>query len=411
MKNQAVAFCVVCLVALLTIAMFSGCSLDLSPGTQLSGQECLQDGDCLNSFSCIDRRCTPRNVRRASGGDTAYEQPNDDISIGPDAPPQDASPIGIDIDVEPPPNCQPGQRFCVDDATAGRCRVVPGGGVVVEATRCRSNQSCENGVCTNDPVVNDGCCDGGCGSNQFCSNCKCQAYDEQICRFQDQPCVQEGSFINNYYCTKLTGSGELRCYGTCDRTLSNPDASCPGQNSVCTLGEEERGLCLSSCDPDKASCGEPGMACLPTQTLIGGGFCVPTNENNQLGDRCDLNSLLDCTERALCLELEPNTGGRCVEVCRPFAKRGGNTDCSKGHCLAFSPTLGICVEDNDFKEGETCQPLFTTCSEDALACYPSPGIGTRCSRVCRLSQGSADCTDGRRCLQYDPEQVELGVCL
>ena len=91
---------------------------------------------------------------------------------------------------------------------------------------------------------------------------------------------------------------------------------------------------------------------------------------------------------------------------------GMGSDCDQGHCLPFSASLGVCFNDNNSTQGESCAPRQTACNEDAVGCYDAGG-GAECLRLCRQDQGDFDCfglNQPSTCTSFDPQQTELGIC-
>lgn len=458
----------------LVLLFLAGCSIDIGGGSQLTGQRCFQESDCADGLTCFERTCRPLvgggggGGDRDAGGNNANNQNNDNNETDGGGPinntivPIDAGPGG----------CMPGERFCAGDATVQLCIEQEGGTVYVQRD-CVGGEVCVNGRCApsnngmcvdadgdgygmgcdagpdcddlnpdrnpglrercntpfddncngerNEGCDPDGdCCPGGCPGETFCSaQCQCTDYDPDICEFQHQPCFNEGQFENGFFCAFLGGE-EARCYGICDVNSPNPDATCPEPGSVCAFGAGgggNEGICLAGCDVgpngQRAGCGEDDMGCLALQPSdsTASGVCAPINDDNGLNDRCSPDEFFDCDEGLVCVDGGGGGfGGRCRESCRPFAYDGNATDCTSGHCVAFSPGFGICSNDNNRDEGEACNPPLTACGEDAVSCYPNGmGQGNSCLRVCRIDEGNADCPAGS-CNQFSMDQPDLGIC-
>jgi hypothetical protein len=281
---------------------------------------------------------------------------------------------------------------------------------VPENCQTAADDNC-NGV-ANEGCTPDACCGNGCADSQFCSStCECVDYDPAYCEYQNQPCFALETFDNGYYCADINESGVGRCYGLCGANSPDPTAQCPDPNSTCTFADDNGGICLSNCNLE-LGCGDPAFGCLPISSSAQDGVCVPVNNENQLGESCEPGETFDCASGLICVPRENGNGGVCRQACRPFAYPNGstNTDCDQGHCIAFSPDIGICAPDNDATEGERCGPQLSACNEDAVGCYPSGG-GNRCQKLCRLELGSIDCDPGRQCFQFSMDQPDLGVCV
>ncbi len=447
------------LAALFTLFTWSGCSVDIGDGSQLAGQSCFQESDCADGLTCSERVCVPfYGSRPNDSGNNANNNPD----MFPDGGPRpDMGPIDSGPDVRPP--CLPGERRCASTSVVEHClidsiireevcpdnAVCEGGDCVPVGPDCRDNDGdgygagCPRGADCNDgdPRINpgapercsnrsddncngqinegcdpNGCCVGGCGPEAFCTaECACQPFDPGICEYQNQPCAFEGDFENGFYCVAFSPNDEPRCWGICDINAANPDATCPDPNSVCAFdaGDGQAGICMSACGTGPSgmnnSCGEPGLGCLNLDIDLGDGICVPINADNGRGQMCDSDYFFDCDEGLICLQGGGNRG-RCREACRPFFYSGMGTDCDQGHCLAFSEDLGVCFNDNNSREGETCAPAQSACNADAVGCYDA-GDGQECLRICRLDAGDSDCFGANQsCTSFDPQQTELGIC-
>jgi len=286
-------------------------------------------------------------------------------------------------------------------------------------------ESCNNSVDDNcNGAVNEGCpvngtcCPMGCGANEFCTTeCQCVPYDPLVCAHQNQPCRQEGDFANGFYCFSFDGISESRCWGICDVNAADPNATCPDPNSVCAFdaGDGQNGICMGGCrkDPNGGSDCAPDMGCMHLDVDGADGVCTPTNPANGRMQSCNADSLWDCSEGNVCIDLMGNGTGRCREACRPFfwGTAGSATDCDEGHCLALGSDIGICFQDNMSQEGESCQPQFTMCNDDAVACYPAGQFDGTCYRLCRLDQGNLDCANNQTCSdQFGDPESDVGVC-
>lgn len=429
----------------------AGCSFEPGERTQLAGQECFSDDQCVEGLVCVERVCLPQGGVTGSdaGNDADVDDPVDAVDV-----PQEDAHIG-DVGQDAEQICEPGAQrcggrtiveICVDDGTryaqrdceeglvcqGGRC-VDPnnnctdrdGDGYCIEEDCDDSDrsinpavmESCDTPYDDNcDGRVNETCtecCAGGCGDNQFCSNCQCVPVDRDTCQYQDQPCNREG-WNNGFYCTNFEGSGQMRCLGICERRADDPDSTCPNAGSVCAFGGDgEQGICLSGCTLSQG-CGVPGYGCLPYDGNSREGICVPTNPNRQVGESCNPDTAFDCEEGAICVEQD--NGPRCVEACRPFSTaRSPDTDCDSGHCFPFSPEIGTCRPDaGNRTEGDQCRQrqILRSCNQDSVSCFPSGGFqGPKCTRFCRLDEGNADCNNGQTCYQYEQRRDDIGVCI
>jgi hypothetical protein len=430
------------------LALLASCGVDIQSGSQHAGQSCFVPSDCSDGLTCFERICVPMGT---AGPNTSNNNNNNMLDVGLDST--------TDSDV---PACVIGSRVCVSENLAEIC-VSEGNVATVVRIDCTLQEFCDSGVCVSvgecvdedgdgygagcdqgpdcddgnnrinpgarencttmaddncDRVVNEGCnfgacCAGGCNDSQFCNTeCACQEFLPDVCKSQNQPCLDIDSFVNGYYCVALGASEEGRCYGVCSTTAMDPDSTCPDPNTVCALGDpgDSSALCVSNCTFDQG-CGDPGLGCLPYDVGQTEGVCLPTNPNNPIGSSCDPDQFLDCASGGICVPRQNGNGGVCREACRPFAHANGSatTDCNAGHCFAYSADIGVCLGDNMATEGEQCRPQFSMCNEDAVACFPSQNGTPRCQRVCRL--GLSDCDPGLECFQFDPQQEDLGVCI
>ncbi len=366
-------------IFLLTALALAGCSFEAGERTQLAGQECMDDGQCVEGLVCVERRCRPEGViptADAGAGDTDTPDNNTPDADAPDDVPM--LDTGVDAGT---PTCTGGE------------------------SRCNGNTAeiCSNGEFT---VIEQ------CSDTEICDDASCVPVDPDICTRQDQICNEEG-YNNGYWCGDLSESGgELRCLGVCDRSADDPNATCPEPGSVCAFGDGDQAVCLSGCALDEG-CADDGLGCLPFDGQTTEGLCVPTNEANQVGDSCDPDNTFDCEAGAFCMSLQQ--GARCVEGCRPYTRAfDDGTDCSAGHCVPLSDTIGMCRPDaGNSTPGESCRQrhIFRACNQDATGCFPTGDFdGPQCSRFCRLAEGDTDCANGRSCVRYDQDRDDVGIC-
>lgn len=400
-------------------AVVGACRPETADGTQLAGQECLQSPDCREGLVCVSQRCVPVSVRRdADASVVPVEDVGTDTldALVADVGSGDAT-GGLDSGSPAPESClAPGATRCQDASTRQECVAGEDGALVWQPVPCAEGQSCRDGRCLGGAGGAGGgelrCCAEGCPDGQFCHDCQCQAYDPAQCALQGQPCSQEGPQGAGFVCTRLGGESDtLRCYGQCDPAAASADGSCPERGSVCLPSEDgPSGFCLSACTLAQG-CGESGQGCLPYENAQSEGVCIAARPDRALGDSCDESAALDCGEGALCVNLLGRRGQPvCTQACRPFFHEGSATDCTSGHCLVLSETLGVCTADVGRREGEVCTTSPGSCGEDGLGCYPDGTGQQRCIRICRLAPGSDDCTNGRRCIPFDASNTVLGVC-
>lgn len=431
---------------ILGLVLIASCGVDIQSGAQQAGQSCFVPSDCADGLTCFERICVPLGA----GGPNNPNNNNDNnlLDVGLDSA-ADADvpacvigkycegnvavtclellvPTVVRLECSPEEVCMDGSCVAVDgcidadgdgygvgcdlgpDCNDGNNRINPG---ARESCQTPVDDNC-NGL-ANENCNPDGCCADGCADSEFCNTaCVCQDFQPQRCESQNQPCSDLDSFVNGYYCVALGASTEGRCYGVCSTTAMDPDSTCPDPNSVCALGDpnDTSALCVSNCAFDQG-CGDPALGCLPYDVGQTDGVCLPSNPNNPIGSSCDPDQFLDCAGGAICSPRANGNGGVCREACRPFAHTDGSatTDCSAGHCFAYSADIGVCLGDNMATEGERCGPQFSMCNEDAVACFPTQNGVPRCQRICRL--GLSDCDPGLECFQFDPQQEDLGVCI
>ncbi len=456
--------------ALLAITvLFTACGVDIGGGSQLAGQRCFQESDCADGLVCRERVCTPQLGSRpptddaGTSDDASGNNDNSGTNNANNNLPDGGLPDFGDPDFGQ--NCAIGDRRCISSRAYEVCVELEGGISRYRDVACEDNQRCEDGRCFGDemcrdidgdgygdgcrlgpdcddgnPTVNpgaredcetpfdddcdgrenegcNGCCPMGCGADEFCNtDCVCQDYEPDVCEYQNQPCTNEGSFSNGFGCFSFGGTAEPKCWGICQLNADDPDATCPGENSVCAFdaGDGQNGICMSVCDESangRNTCGPPDLGCLNLDFDAGEGVCAPINPDNQRDERCDAETFFDCDEGLVCLSFQGGDRGRCQEACRPFARPGMQTDCQLGHCLPFSADFGVCFQDNMGSEGDTCSQPQTACNEDAVGCYPTAQGQTECQRLCRLDEDDDDCQGNDSCTQFDPQQQELGVCL
>ena len=433
-------------LTLTLMGALAGCGSDNQDTPARVGQACFQSEDCVTGLRCVGRRCLP----------VSDSMPSDDASADvPDASDTpDASDQAPDAAV-----CTVGETECIGDVLR-RCERTRAGVIEYVEERCQSGICAEGdcqppiGECVDadrdgafanctpldcddrdddrtpdkrevcdgkdnncDGVVDEGCpstgcCDGGCPQDQACNECVCQPFDPDVCAFQDQPCAREG-FNDGFYCGALAEGEPLRCIGICNVDAPDPDSTCPGANSVCAFeagGQGSEGICTATCTQDQG-CG-PGLGCLLTEVSTKEGICVPVNNSNPIGSRCDSDVTFDCAEGGLCVPF----GRRqlCAQSCRPFsASASGQSDCQQGSsCLPFDD-FGICVPDgNSNGDGGICSRQGTTCGEDAVVCRIEDG-NSICRRECRetgSADPSPDCSPGEYCAPDFNNGRNMGVC-
>lgn len=430
-------FFLACCVALVGVsAAFAGCGDEIEAGDQRPGQRCGTTSDCLPGLICSERRCVPTADRPADAGPT-----DTDAESGPDTGDREETGAA----------CEVGTRTCAGERTVRVCRdgrfveepcPRDGGQWVCRGGRCVPDRPCQDSDgdgygefceagpdCDDDDAsINPGamercdtpvddncdgnvnesctsCCGSGCGMGQFCDSCSCTSYDADRCEHQLQPCDRRGR-SNGYFCSDF-GNGPSRCLRPCDESSEDPTSNCTTPNSACVFGDGDRGVCLNGCTLEQG-CGLDGLGCLPYDANREG-ICVPVEPDNEIGDRCGSDSVLNCEAGALCVE-DQNGVDRCAEACRPFAE-SGETDCSSGHCVPVSDRVGICRSDTGQGLGDPCGAEETACGEDAVVCLPDGAEQLCCQELCRLDEGNADCRAGRECVDARPDSDgDVGVC-
>lgn len=452
--------------------LLSACGADISDGTQLLGQRCFQDSECGEGLVCRERVCIPAGGSITPDLDMSIDpdQPVDpDMIVNPDMPRPDMS--GMDMppppdmsrpDMPPPPDmppaCMVGEQRCVNERVFEICVNQPGSPAPQFVRRgCPQGELCEDGKCQpqcfdrdgdgfpgncapfdcddNDPRTNpraqercgdmrdnncnmrvdegcEQCCPDGCGPNEFCNECACQPFDPAICQAQGQPCFNQDSFENGYYCGDLTGSGQLRCIGLCGQLQGGGFEQCPDPNTSCSFVDPETGVgtCWTGCAVG-GTCSDPSLSCIPIEGANTGASCFPGNPNNPIGAPCDQNSFFDCQDSAVCIDLSlQGAGATCQRACRPFALPGVQTDCGMGqHCLPLSPEIGVCRQDVTSREGQPCNQPAATCGEDGVFCQQNNQGAFTCQRVCREGN-NGDCLANQRCAP-SMDGSGTGVCV
>ena len=367
----------------------------------------------------------------------------------------------------PPMQCSLGEQYCVGELGYDVCLGSPNGGTEFIYFDCPPETRCENGTCRfeeecqdfdldgafgncepfdcddfdpnrspylmetcDDGVDNDCdgrvdegcqpglCCTGAsaCGPQQFCQDCVCQTYNASSCQFQNQPCTNLDSFDGAYYCADLTGSGGGRCLGLCDPGFPNPSTTCPSPGQTCAFGDNQGnpGVCFEPCSTS-ADCqagAEAGCMLYDSATSMSPGVCVPKSSTTlpALGQACSPLDFFGCQGSAVCAD-DGFGGGICQESCRPFFYGSGaaGTDCPTGSfCSAYAGEFGVCQPDNGAQEFALCSAQGTSCSEDAVSCFPTQFGRLRCRRTCRIAQGAADCNANQVCQNIG--QGDIGIC-
>ena len=484
------------LLGLGLLAGLAGCGSEVQQGQQQVGQRCYTSTDCASTFVCSPQRiCVPPAPQTPplannsanngnNGNNTANNVNPNNVVANNESPnstsqnndlPNNDTPNNTSFNNENPNNtslnndtpnnttfgCEPGERYCVSDASYEACVLLEGDYVLVERA-CRSGQLCEEGRCVDACVDRDGdgafgncepldcddtdetsspfapelcdgvdnncdgrtdegcaqeCCAGGCAGNTFCSDCACVPYNASVCTQDNQPCTNIDQFSNGYYCADIGGGNQPRCLGLCDLNSPMPASTCPSPDQSCVFGEQggQFGICLDDCDVGD-SCGSPDLGCLPYSdpTLPQEGVCLPGDANKKIGDPCDdqFDGFFSCEPGSLCVNLNPQFGtSTCTQACRPFLNNG-QTDCDAGsNCLAFSQNIGVCTPSNSRVEGDSCSQLYSACSEDNVTCYPTRQNSLRCQRTCRTSQGNGDCTGNDLCRVFSMDNPDVGVCV
>ncbi|MGM0557002.1 MAG: MopE-related protein [Myxococcota bacterium] len=426
MRLHRLMFSALCCFALASLA--AACSFDTSPGSSFAGQVCFQDADCASGLTCVDRRCRP-----ISGEQPADAGDDGDTGVDSEA----------DAQSDTTGECEDGQRRCQSERILEVCEA----GSWVQST-CGDQEVCSEGTCIDvsacqdedgdgypgggpecpdcddtDPDINPGaeevcgngvdddcngavddgcqteCCPDGCGDDEVCSVCECRPYEPEECTVTGQPCSIPGQASNGFFCSD-DFFDEPRCVGLCNSDAEDPNSTCPQEGTVCSFGQDNgQGICLEGCFLDRG-CSTPGFGCLPVDGNDTDGICVPSDDNNQVGDPCDPDDTFGCEAGSFCLDLGQGQA-TCQEACRPFEfDDGSNTDCDSGHCFPFSSTFGFCQEDATVEEDGSCTPsdAFFTCEQDATVCAGGGQFGGgRCFDMCRTDLGNQDCAMGAQC--------------
>lgn len=454
---------------LAALLILSACGADISDGTQLVGQRCFQDAECAEGLTCRARLCVPVGGVPVDAPDQAVDLDPDmvvdlDMVVGPDMSVPDMSIPDMRPDMSEPdmlPDmalCSIGEQRCVNERVFEVCvSSAPGAPAQFVRRGCPAGQLCADGKCQETCVDRDGdgffgncepfdcddssrannprarercgdmvdnncdmrvdegcaqCCPNGCGPNQFCNNCACQPFDPGLCQFQGQPCNTPDSFDNGYYCGDLTGTGQFICIGLCGTFQGPQFTPCPDPSTSCIFvnPDDGAGTCWTDCQPG-GTCGSRQLSCVPNEESATGASCFPGNPNNPIGAPCDENSLFDCANGGICLDLSfQGLGGTCQNACRPFSLPGNQTDCpARQHCLPLAPSIGVCRPDVTSREGQPCSQLYATCGEDGVFCQPDSQGALRCRRICRDNL-SGDCNANQRC-QPTNDGSGLGVCV
>ncbi|TXD35883.1 hypothetical protein FRC98_14525 [Lujinxingia vulgaris] len=395
-------------ISLLMLAL-SGCGIDFEARQQLPGQECRFDQDCVEGLVCTQRRCRPMSSLDADLPDSDLPDADTPDTDLPDADTPDSDlPDSFEPDTDIiPGTCDEGDRACADEQTALRCDAAPDGQTAWVPVHCVENEFCaeDRGECL--PREQAPCCEDGCGDDQICNECQCIDIDPEVCNFQDQPCEVEGQVANGFICTNFEGNGELTCLGICNGDRSNPSSSCPAPNTHCYLEEgQPNGVCLSNCEQG-ARCATDDMTCVAYEHDGGFGLCVPTSDDEEIGEECDEDEPFSCADGGLCVQ------GICRASCRPF---GGYGDCEgEDVCLPAGPNTGVCVDPGpnaNTSANDACDTSSAICGGDALVCAEAgftPNADGVCLQICRLNAN--DCADGSPCFPSGDENEEIGICL
>ena len=399
--------------SLLLLAL-SGCGIDFEARQQQPGQECRSDLDCVEGLVCTQRRCRPMSSLDTGLPDADLPDADLPDSDAPDTDEPDTfEPDGGEPDTfEPdtdiiPGTCETGDRSCADEQTALECVPAHNGSTTWVPIHCADNEFCaeDRGECL--PREQAPCCEDGCGDDQICSECQCIDINPDVCTVQDQPCEVEGQVTNGFICTNFEGDGELTCLGICNGDRSNPSSSCPAPNTYCYIEEgQPNGVCLSNCERGDR-CATDDMTCVAYEHDGGYGLCVPTSDDEEIGEECDDDEPFSCADGGLCAQ------GICRASCRPF---GGYGDCEGGDvCAPVGPYTGVCLDPGpnaNASANDPCDRSSPYCGEDALFCAEAsfePNADGFCLQFCRLNAN--DCADGSPCVPAGGEQDDIGICL
>jgi hypothetical protein len=202
---------------------------------------------------------------------------------------------------------------------------------------------------------------------------------------QDCPNLPGGERQTCIYALNASGVSETQCaqildeggglgapccsLNSCDPGLACMD-SVGGASGACTT----MGRCQRYCCGDTSTCA-PGELCAPYNPDFRGGICDPV-------DRCDLVRQTGC-------ETMPGT------ACYPSS--GSDPRCLRP-TAAMVAVGGTCTFTNDCVAGSTCVGL-------------SAGVN-RCSRLCDVADGTADCAavGGLTCRTVSFLPAGIGIC-
>ena len=372
-------------VALLTTTIALSGLIGCVPDTDAPGgpgQECRSDDDCIDDLICAQRLC-----RSADGAMVDDNATNDNRNNSDD-----------DQSTNDDQNANDDDQSTNDDQNANGD----------DQGLNDDNQSANDDQNLNDDDQDPGdCCSSGCSDGEICHDCSCTSFNPQQCSYQDQPCETEGQITNGYVCSESDGDVDLRCYGLCTPSDSDPDSTCPDPGSSCHYEDPDQanGLCLSSCSIGEP-CADDAMTCIYNASSSDEGLCQPQTGSAQVGEACQ--NFFDCKGDAVC------AAGFCRHSCRPFDQ--SQTDCPEDYCLALNADIGVCAEDASVGNGQQCTAPFRTCGEDATGCFPENSNAPQptnfvCRDMCRLQLGDQDCPADHSCQRHDQDNEIIGYCI
>lgn len=297
-------------------------------------------------------------------------------------------------------------------------------------------------------------CDGpqDCSSAPVCATVGDLSYCTQTC----------GTCPEGFECDSVDGQDLCVFAGGALATPAGLGEDClqrQCESDLICVGGGQDFQCLQGCS-NAANCPGNTYECLPLQN--GGGVCVETSGEAQVGELCSETSL--CAANLFCI-LETETSGICRTECNPANGSGcaANESCFElqngaGACFPVGETGegGVCESPLDCAPGrvcltdsadgtahcyqrcdqgfectddrQTCQalngslsycdPLITTLTQpepEPGVNEPDPGPGNPNEPegvpigTCRLSRGNYDCPNGEGCVD-DGDGDDIGVC-
>jgi len=314
---------------------------------------------------------------------------------------------------------------------------------------CTGGQICNttSGKCENKPD----CTTLGCPSGQVCdsvtkkckakgsgcaSNADCSAPTGTCHQGKCQSCASQFNCPGTAKCDISTGICKSTC--TTDAQCAAPTGTCHGsqckscaKDFSCQSGQKcdaASGRCKSTSCTSNTQCPSTqycsNRACVPKQCNVAGKTCptgqrcsnfqcIPNSTTPPRRTSCTSNLICSALSKGTCLLFGPSQG-ICVDTCR-----GPGSACKSGLTCTGIPlnngTTGYyCLAPPSRTTGQTCNPFDLRCTNNG-SCLDTgsiPSVNGKCFAFCKPTTvgGRSTCSVGQECVAQDTAKTK-GVCV